>query len=82
MNTCRDCEYWGDRMNDSYDYKPTLELHSCLSPHTHDISVMEQRKIDTLPANVMTSIDGEGYESEILTGPDFGCVNFKAKEQS
>lgn len=67
MNKCKTCKYW--------------EKH-----HVYDRGTCEQPEEDDLsknPAGLHVSVcvsDDSGLWVTLRTGPEFGCVNWKAKK--
>lgn len=67
---CKDCKYW--KANSLYD------------GHVCDIVGMDERGeynvLDNACGILYHVLDDSGLDCGLVTGPMFGCVNFKAKE--
>lgn len=86
MNTCKHCRWWqkehgghthiGDDMIDPWDsdtYEEMTNIHKvryCNSPKL----VFNERPVEP---DWATLIDGSDYAAVLITGADFGCVNFE-----
>lgn len=85
MNRCKTCKHWQKNDRDYRDddiFKPfdpdtfepmelTFEVRYCKSPHV----LFYERPIET---KQVCMVDGSNYRAELITGPDFGCVNHEA----
>jgi hypothetical protein len=70
MGNCKDCASW-DRWRARWD-----GAGECLM--ARDVGPVERVDAVDLACVVMVS-DDYGLDVQILTGPQFGCVQFKAK---
>ena len=64
MGTCKDCKYWGTYYERACDRVGDM--------HT-------ERTPDSSFEIEATALDDSGLEVQLLTGPDFGCVQFVQK---
>lgn len=71
MGSCKDCRWWDAD-------GPTLMVR----PTTHACRLMESRPTDSTPLFSTTKAIAwsDRYSGEVLTEPDFGCVQYQAKE--
>ena len=82
MNTCKNCKWWGREY-----------ANTCDAPQS-DILSVSKRKDDWFPHtehSVKNSAgfsiyanadDDQGLTASLITGPDFGCVQFQPKDQT
>ena len=86
---CRDCKHWCDAEKDGneadgYDHYEGLRFD--LHPTTYEKIGKAKAKYCRSPnilfyespaANQATVVDGSQYRAALITGPEFGCVNFE-----
>lgn len=84
MKNCKSCKYWVDPKHsydmliyptdeDTYEEKKMpFRVRECRSPHL----LFLERPVTPHQA---TLEDGSGYKARMVTGPDFGCVNWEGK---
>lgn len=81
--TCKTCRFWQSSKECHIEAQKV-----CRAPSTHftTILVVEETLdnvlIDTntrqeLESTEVGVLDGSGYWGELMTGPDFGCVNYE-----
>jgi len=88
MGNCKDCKWWQRKESfadyeifrpedpDTFEPMPiTFETRYCTSPKL----LFCERPLD---ASGATIVDGSGYRGALITGEDFGCTNFEAKDES
>lgn len=67
---CKDCKFWTENKEDGFGTCSSgkFEYNNCY------------RLIDA-DTDKLIYKDGDGYNAEPSTGPDFGCIHFQNKEQ-
>jgi hypothetical protein len=83
METCKNCKWWQTK-NDwdyegiRYDRDPNYEriLNKVYAQECKSPKLKFYERPDPDGACV---VDGSQYRAELLTGPDFGCVNHEEK---
>jgi hypothetical protein len=74
VNKCKDCKHWGE----SGGYEESAELRFCKAvPHYNASGIEPSADIHDDYAGVQ---DGSGYSANLLTGPEFGCIKWEAKQ--
>lgn len=68
--TCKTCKYWGAR------HWAHGNGHKCDA--AEDMARWDY-DAEALLNDGFGTEDGEGYVSELYTGPDFGCIHWEAK---
>lgn len=88
---CKNCRHWEKIV--PYDRDPEFQMRSERVAARHGLGVChklpdgarllvkEDAEIDSVlnetPAYTM---DGSGYRAELITGPEFGCIQFDPKD--
>jgi hypothetical protein len=87
MNKCKTCKFWEEEYWDETQYDPirhpidpdTLEL----MPTNFEVRLCKSSKIAYFErhpeSNGISLVDGSDYLALMLTGEDFGCVNWQKK---
>jgi len=66
MNRCKDCKFWKTRgMAYSHTETQTVCDNEVSGPNQHEVYA--------------ESLDDTGMETALVTGPEFGCVNFEQR---
>lgn len=87
--TCKDCMYWEE--GGTVDYTTLVGMGACTKAvflqweMVEEVEVSEPyqcfvHKLPTTNGNMFVR-DGENYHADFITTPDFGCINFKLKEE-
>lgn len=71
---CKNCKYWGKSKNDNFG--------PCRSGFIYYDSRAGDTNMDESELNCLLYSDEEGYRANHITGPEFGCVHFKLKEEN
>ncbi len=80
--TCKDCNYWGS-------HKMAISAPCERIPHApHGFKDESQvksmskgyRRLLSFKSHEAAVEDAAGYHGELITGPDFGCILYEAKE--
>ena len=91
---CRDCKYWLDTERDDNDadgYDHYQSLRFDLHPSTYEKVGKVKAKYcgsanllfyQSPGANQATVVDGSQYKAALITGPEFGCVNFEKSDNT
>ncbi len=77
--SCKTCGHWG---GDESASATRLGLRQCVRARdvSDDLAVTAYDSGATAEPAEFCSVDFEGYQSRVLTGPDFGCIHWKARE--
>lgn len=82
---CKNCKWWTGKPDD--DKLVSLGMKVCTSPHViNGPGVRESGRYDRITRTVRVEpdealySDGSDYFAEFATGPEFGCVQFEAKD--
>lgn len=86
---CKDCKHWEKIVADS---DPDLQMGSERVAMRHGLGVCHKipdgaRLLDKKDAEIDSvlnetpayTMDGSGYRSELITGPEWSCLKFEAK---
>lgn len=81
MNNCSTCKWW---INDENNYNEYDYIKYDINPVTgekiglHKVKECQNPKLvfyETPSKDGACVVDGSQYKAELLTGPNFGCVN-------
>ena len=76
MNHCKDCRWWGSSEGPEGE---DWAYHYCGQPEADSDRIVDRRFFHSKPNGI--AFNSEGHPAfTLLTGPEFGCVNFDAKE--
>jgi len=86
MNICKTCVHWKDGKDD-WDFPLGLELGKCVKAqqlwdNTEWTDTEERGYTRTIKPDVTTLCfvqDGSDYHADLLTRPEFGCVQWEEK---
>ena len=80
---CKNCRFW----NTSHEWTPQGEPHECDDPRQERLRGMGVCSLASShedgpdnPQSLAIAEDAESYNAELVTSPEFGCVQFQPKE--
>jgi len=77
---CRDCGHWADEDSEDLGFR-SCGLVEHWSSSTGYNEAYTERVIEPRSRHLKAfAEDASGYSAYLMTAPDFGCVQFKAKE--